>query len=209
MSKLLRKWGALGVKLCLGVSLALSVSLGGYALASDDDEDEDALKPTAEEQARFDAYMRNIVPVYFPAVPFGWKVEVDSNENVVKYTHQDDPNSTYGSFINGQSSPMSTTIKMYYTRKTMYRDAAAYMNDYVIKNNCAEKSQQGNGFYTTSCRKSNTYAIVIGEVDNLYLIELIGNYNHAAQAIIEQYVGNIVNGKKVFANRDIGDINMR
>lgn len=83
------------------------------------------------------------------------------------------------------------------------------MNDYVIKNNCAEKSQQGNGFYTTSCRKSNTYAIVIGEVDNLYLIELIGNYNHAAQAIIEQYVGNIVNGKKVFANRDIGDINMR
>lgn len=205
MNRLLRKWGTVGAKLCLGISLALSVSLSGYAVASDDDED--ALKPTAEELARFNAYMNNIVPVYFPPVPFGWKVEVD--KNVVKYTHQDDPNTTASSFINGQSSPTSTTINMYYTRKTAGRDAATFMNGYVNKNGCAEKSQQGNGFYTTACRKSNTYAIVIGEVDNLYLIELVGNYNQAAQVIIEQYVGNIVNGKKVFADRDIGDINMR
>lgn len=141
-------------------------------------------------------YMRNIVPVYFPPVPFGWSISVD--DNVVRYV-----NVAAAKGGKGQG----TTIKMRYTRKTSRMDASTYMDWYIHNNSCSEKVTQGNGFYTTSCVNSNTYTIVLGEVNNMYIIELIGDYNAAARAIIENYVGSIVRGKRVFADRSIGELN--
>ena len=206
MSRDWRKWGSLGTKFVVGVSVALGLTLGSMSYAADEQEIDPELLPTPEELARFEAYMRNIVPVYFPAVPFGWKVEI--KDNVVSYIRQ--PRNDNGTAASdGLGAGRDTTIRMYYTRKTVGKDAAAFMDDYVMQYGCEVKSQQGTGFYTTACRDTNTYAIVIGEVDNLYRIELVGNYNTAARTIIEQYVGNIVNGKKVFADRNIGDMTDR
>ncbi len=153
--------------------------------------------PTKAELDQRDSYMRNIVPVYFPAVPFGWKVIV-GDDNSVSYIH-----------TVGNSNNNGTIIKMRYTRKTSRMDAAAYMDHYVYQHSCTDKIKQGTGFYTTSCMTNNTYTIVVGEVDNMYIIELKGDYNAAARAIIENYVGNIVNGKKVFMDRNIGDMTTR
>lgn len=162
------------------------------------------IMPSPEAQARYNEYMRTIVPVYFPAVPFGWDVKVENN--TVSYIHAEAPDPATGR----KASPGSaTTIKMRYTRKTSRMDAAAYMDNYVNTHSCELKVKQGTGFYTTACMSTNTYAIVIGEVDNMYIIELIGQYNSAARAIIEHYVGSIVNGKHVFADRTIGDMTDR
>lgn len=138
-------------------------------------------------------YMMNIVPVYFPAVPFGWSVGIQ--DNVVTYVNQ-----------SGKGPMKNTAIKMRYTRKTASMDAAKYMDYYVHNHSCADKEMQGKGFYTTSCINTNTFTIVIGEVNNMYVIELTGEYNSAARAIIENYVGSIVRGKRVFADRGIGEL---
>lgn len=205
MDKMLRKWGLLGTKVVLSAGLALSVGLGSCALAASSS-DQAQMMPSPKELARFNAYMRNIVPVYYPAVPFGWEVKIEDNTvSYIRKNSDDDASRTSDALGNDPD----TTIRMYYTRKTLGKNAAAFMDDYVAKNGCEAKSKQGTGFYTTSCRNTNTYAIVIGEKDNLYRIELIGNYNTAARTIIEHYVGNIVNGKKVFANRNIGDMTDR
>lgn len=151
----------------------------------------------AEEQDRLnDAYMRNIRPVHFPPVPYGWQIEV-KEDNTVSYYHKKSK----------KSEEIDTTINMRYTRRTIDLDAAAFMDDYVRTHSCEDKQQQGHGFYTTSCGVTNTYAIVIGEINNMYLIELKGSYSSAASAIIGDYVNSIVSGKKVFKDRNIGEMN--
>lgn len=183
------------IRSLLSATCALSVLC--TAVAAQAEEEEVSPEVLAVRQAIQDDcayYMRNIRPVYFPAVPYGWKVTIGS-DNTVSYTH-----------TKGSSSVVDTTIKMYYTRRTLYQDAATVMDDYVAKNSCEEKTMVGKGFYTTSCGISNTYAIVIGEPNNMYTIELIGNYGPASSAIISNYVNAIVSGKKVFKDRNIGEV---
>lgn len=151
----------------------------------------------ANEQDRLnDEYMRNIVPVYFPPVPYGWQIEI-APDNTVSYFHPKSKN----------SDEVDTTINMRYTRRTLDQDAEAFIDEYIATNSCEDKTQQGHGFYTTTCGVTNTYAIVIGEVNNMYLIELKGNYSSAASAIIGSYVNSIVKGKRVFKDRSIGELN--
>lgn len=157
-----------------------------------------AVEPDKAMLARWNDYMNNIVPVYFPAVPFGWKISIDNN--VVTYSN------AVKQKVRNETTMKGTFIKMRYTRKTSRMDASRYMDSYMNAHACTEKIEQGKGFYTTSCVTTNTYAIVIGEVDNMYIIELTGDYNNAARAIIENYVGSIVRGKRVFADRSIGEI---
>ena len=173
-------WQKMGAALLgLATALTFSVSVAHAAM------EEQAVKfkrpaPPPEIQAKYDAYMKNIEPVYYPPVPFGWQV-----------------------------ADHTTTIKMFYTRKTANMDAERYMSNYVYNHSCTNMFKQGTGFYTADCLESNTYAIVIGEVDNMYVIELTGDYNNAARAIIEGYVSSIISGKKVFADRNIGNMRDR
>lgn len=148
---------------------------------------------------KWNEYMNNIVPVFFPAVPFGWNIEIA--DGAVTY------NNVQKNKKGVVDSSKGTYIKMRYTRKTARMDASRYMDYYINSHSCTDKLQQGKGFYTTSCVTTNTYTIVIGEIDNMYIIELSGDYNNSARAIIENYVGAIVRGKRVFADRSIGEIN--
>ena len=191
-------WQKMGAALLgLATALTFSVSVAHAAM------EEQAVKfkrpaPPPEIQAKYDAYMKNIEPVYYPPVPFGWQVVVGS-DNSVSYVHANQ----------SEGADHTTTIKMFYTRKTAKMDAERYMRNYVYNHSCTNMFKQGTGFYTADCLESNTYAIVIGEVDNMYVIELTGDYNNAARAIIEGYVSSIIMGKKVFADRNIGNMRDR
>lgn len=191
-------WQKMGAALLgLATALTFSVSVAHAAM------EEQAVKfkrpaPPPEIQAKYDAYMKNIEPVYYPPVPFGWQVVVGS-DNSVSYVHANQ----------SEGADHTTTIKMFYTRKTAKMDAERYMRNYVYNHSCTNMFKQGTGFYTADCLESNTYAIVIGEVDNMYVIELTGDYNNAARAIIEGYVSSIITGKKVFADRNIGNMRDR
>lgn len=157
-----------------------------------------------EAKKRYDDYMRNIVPVYFPAVPFGWDIRIKKDNSVV-YTNE--PPQQKREFEEDENAgPMGTQIVMRYTRKTRRMNAAQFADSYINTHGCSTKEEQGNGFYTTACVTSNTYTIIIGEVDNMYIIELSGDYNSAARAIVENYVGAITSGKRVFNDRSIGEI---
>ena len=191
-------WQKMGAAL-LGLATALTFSVSVAHAAMEDQ----AVKfkrpaPPPEIQAKYDAYMKNIEPVYYPPVPFGWQVVVGT-DNSVSYVHANQ----------GEGADHTTTIKMFYTRKTANMDAERYMSNYVYNHSCTNMFKQGTGFYTADCLESNTYAIVIGEVDNMYVIELTGDYNNAARAIIEGYVSSIISGKKVFADRNIGNMRDR
>lgn len=164
---------------------ALALGVSSVANAADD---------AKSIEAKSADYMRNIVPVYFPPVPFGWNIEIE--DNVVRYIN----------VANSKNKGQATTIKMRYTRKTSRMDASRYMDFYINNHSCTDKVEQGYGFYTTSCVTNNTYTIVIGEVNNMYIIELVGDYNAAARAIIENYVGSIIRGKRVFYDRSIGEL---
>lgn len=191
-------WQKMGAALLgLATALTFSVSVAHAAM------EEQAVKfkrpaPPPEIQAKYDAYMKNIEPVYYPPVPFGWQVVVGT-DNSVSYVHANQ----------SEGADHTTTIKMFYTRKTANMDAERYMSNYVYNHSCTNMFKQGTGFYTADCLESNTYAIVIGEVDNMYVIELTGDYNNAARAIIEGYVSSIITGKKVFADRNIGNMRDR
>lgn len=191
-------WQKMGAALLgLATALTFSVSVAHAAM------EEQAVKfkrpaPPPEIQAKYDAYMKNIEPVYYPPVPFGWQVVVGT-DNSVSYVHANQ----------SEGADHTTTIKMFYTRKTANMDAERYMSNYVYNHSCTNMFKQGTGFYTADCLETNTYAIVIGEVDNMYVIELTGDYNNAARAIIEGYVSSIITGKKVFADRNIGNMRDR
>ena len=191
-------WQKMGAALLgLATALTFSVSVAHAAM------EEHAVKfkrpaPPPEIQAKYDAYMKNIEPVYYPPVPFGWQVVVGT-DNSVSYVHANQ----------SEGADHTTTIKMFYTRKTANMDAERYMSNYVYNHSCTNMFKQGTGFYTADCLETNTYAIVIGEVDNMYVIELTGDYNNAARAIIEGYVSSIISGKKVFADRNIGNMRDR
>lgn len=184
------------IRSLLSATCALSLVMGANVAFAEDEEEltPEMIAARQELKKQNDYYMRNIRPVYFPAVPFGWKIEI-SDDNTVSYIH-----------AKSEGSESGTTIKMRYTRRTYGMDAAGFMDRYISANSCEDKTKVGKGFFTTSCGVSNTYAIAIGEKNNLYFIELVGNYSSASSAIISNYVNSIVSGKKVFKDRNIGDV---
>lgn len=133
-----------------------------------------------------------VVP--FPPVPENWTQSVVGN--AVEY---------YSPVPRGKKVSDSV-VRITYTRNTGGRDALGYINDYAAKSRCDTTSKVGRGFYTTACPEINTYAVAIGEKDNLYLIELTGVYDNRCQALIEDYVRTIITGKHTFIDRYIGDV---
>ena len=134
-----------------------------------------------------------IRPVHFPPVPVGWTMDVINNKV------------EYQSPINLKTNNSDTIIDFTYTIDTKGMDAKKYAESYVKEKECSKAKALGKGFYTTSCETLNTYAIFIGEVDNLYKIELHGDYASDASVLIKNYVNEIINGKHVFNDRTIGD----
>ena len=119
-----------------------------------------------------------IIPAPFPAVPKGWSQEIINNTVI------------YNAPLSETTNTIPTTIRLTYTRKTDNQNAAAE----VAKN-----------FFTTQCKSKDTYAVVIGEPSNMYLIELIGQYDAKAKNIINTYIKDITTGKHVFYDRTVGD----
>lgn len=192
------------------LSIAFSVFLASCMINSANAEEDTATKTTTEDTVITESASapvssvtivpKNVVstdtlirPVYFPPVPSGWSL------NVLNTTIE------YHSPINKKTNSSDTIVAFTYTKDTKGMDAKKYIDNYIKEKECSKATALGMGFYTTSCEKLNSYAIVIGEVDNLYKIELTGNYASDASVLIKNYVNEIINGKHVFNNRNIGD----
>ena len=47
--------------------------------------------------------------------------------------------------------------------------------------------------------------VIVGEINNMYTVEIIGDYSTVAMGLINTYVTQIVTGKRTFDDREIGD----
>jgi hypothetical protein len=131
---------------------------------------------------------------FFPPVPETWTMAVEGKTVV------------YSSPVPKGSKNPATQVRITYTKDTGGRDAAAYADDYASLNKCAAKARHGKGFYTTNCQTAGKDAVIIGESDNLYLIELKGIYNQVSTELINTYVNTVISGKHTFRDRDIGEV---
>lgn len=133
-------------------------------------------------------------PVHTPEVPFGWSQSIQGKS--IEYVSNK---------LDDKKAP-ATIVRLTYTKATQGQGAKGYMQAFAKKNFCEEPNRVGHGFYTVNCKDLNTYAIVIGEVSNLYLIELSGDVDAVAKNLIDSYIKGITTGKHVFHDRDIGDV---
>ena len=139
------------------------------------------------------AFEVKIEPARFPAVPDKWKVEIMDNTVI------------YSAPLDAKKNAIPTTIKLTYTKKTNNQEARGFIDAYSMSHQCTDIKKVAHGFYTTTCKGLDTYAIAIGEVSNMYLIELTGMYDACAKSVINSYIKNITTGKHVFYDRSIGD----
>lgn len=131
---------------------------------------------------------------YFPPVPESWNVTVEGDTVV------------YSSPVNRKTQPTpSSIVRFTYSKRTKGKDAQNVIDDYVKNNQCKEAKNLGKGFYTASCPNISRDVVVIGEVNNMYTVEISGDYNTVSTNLINTYVNSIVNGKRTFDNRDIGE----
>lgn len=130
---------------------------------------------------------------YLPPVPDGWSVRVDNTTVVYSSAAR-----------NEQNGPLSQ-VKFTYSRSTHGLDAAGVADEYIERNRCSPKVEQGKGFYTSGCKLMGTDVIVIGEVNNVYRIEVTGSYSREVTMLLNKYVNDIVRGKRTFEDRDIGE----
>lgn len=133
----------------------------------------------------------DVVPVPAPPVPEGWSVKL--LDKVLIY----EPPKIKGG--------PDFQLRFTYTRNSHEEDAAAYSKTYAAAHKCEYNKQIGVGFFTLKCEEENIFAIVIGEVNNMYLIEVKGQANEAVKIVVNNYLKELINGKHVFVNRHIGD----
>lgn len=140
-----------------------------------------------------DAAVADVRTAYFPPVPEGWSVRID-NTTVV-----------YSSAARNEHNGPLSQLKFTYSRSTHGMDAAGVADDFIERNRCSPKVEQGKGFYTAGCKLLGTDVIVIGEVNNVYRIEITGSYSREVTMLLNKYVNDIVRGKRTFEDRDIGE----
>lgn len=133
-------------------------------------------------------------PATFPPVPESWNVSILGN--TVEYSSPTN--------LKTQKTP-KTVVRFTYSKRTNSKDAKAVISEYAKTNSCKTPKLQGKGFYTASCPNSGVDVVVIGEVSNMYTIELTGSYDKIAINLINTYVNSIINGKRTFDDRDIGE----
>lgn len=131
---------------------------------------------------------------YFPPVPESWNVTIEANTVI------------YTSPIDKKTQPTPrTTLRFNYSKATNGQDAYDLIRDYVKKNSCRQTKQLGKGFYTASCPSMSRDVVIVGEINNMYTVEIIGDYSTVAMGLINTYVTQIVTGKRTFDDREIGD----
>lgn len=140
------------------------------------------------------AVQADVKVAYFPPLPDSWTIEMMGKTVIYKSPVVPDV----------QPEP-ATVIRMTYTRSTHGRDARGVMLDYVKQNNCNKPKVHGKGFYTTTCRTLGTDTVVVGEPNNVYTIEITGEYSEVSMDLINRYLNNIIKGKRTFEDREIGE----
>ncbi len=141
----------------------------------------------------------DIVP--FPPVPLRWTQSI-SGTSVIYTSPQDKPSDSREQ--NENTATLSSEVRITYTKRTQGMDAYGYINAFVSKHQCRAPLRVGVGFYTAACPDSGSNVVVIGEVGNLYLIEISGIYDRSVKALVEGYVRAIISGKRVFHDRNVG-----
>ncbi|MCR5084153.1 MAG: hypothetical protein K6A65_01455 [Succinivibrionaceae bacterium] len=134
-------------------------------------------------------------PAYFPPVPMDWTQRIQNN--AVEYLSPRDEFTRKG--------PPPTIIRFGYSRHTEDMPAEEYARHYSMLNQCEQPVQRGIGFFSVKCNDINTFALVIGELDNMYTLEMIGVVQPEGRRIMEQYLNNIIGGRHTFRDRNIGD----
>ena len=98
----------------------------------------------------------------------------------------------------------SAEVRITYTSRTHGQDAAAYADGVIKERSCSAKVRAGTGFYTAACPGSGSHLVWVGEPGNLYMVEISGYYDRGVKALVEGYISAVVNGKRVFRDRNIG-----
>ena len=140
------------------------------------------------------AYATRLQMVYFPPVPENWTMKVEGT--TVEY---------YSPVNSKTSRNPRTVLRLQYTKKHADKDAKTLAEEYSKEHECKPPKQQGKGFYTISCPLIQRDAVVVGEPGNMYHIELSGDRVQEAMDLINSYVTAIVNGKRTFEDREIGE----
>ncbi|SKA61045.1 hypothetical protein SAMN02745213_01008 [Succinivibrio dextrinosolvens DSM 3072] len=141
----------------------------------------------------FSAYAETQM-AYFPPVPESWNVKVEGTSI------------EYSSPVNKKTQPQpKTKVRFQYTKTTQDKDATTLAQEYAKTNECGAPREQGKAFFTISCPNIARNAVIVGEPNNMYFIELSGEVSAEAKNLINTYVTSIVNGKRTFEDREIGE----
>ncbi|MGN0914898.1 MAG: hypothetical protein ACI4NE_00900 [Succinivibrio sp.] len=147
------------------------------------------------------ACFADVKVAYFPPVPESWNVSIEGH--TVVYT------SPASKDKNRKSKTPLTTMRFTYSKATSGKDAYEVISEYVKQNKCKAAVEQRKGLFTASCPDISRDIVVIGEVNNLYQIEISGQYNATSMRVINEYINNIVSGKMTFVDREIGEAKPR
>lgn len=170
--------------LCLLAALA---PLG--TVSADDEEDAEALLPPPSPDDTLELKI-----THFPPVPESWTMSLDDKTIV------------YSSPVVPKVQPEpATVLRFTYTKATMGKDAYTYSADYAQQKRCELPVKRGKGFYTIGCSLMGNDVVIIGEPDNMYMIEIHGTYSKEATDLISNYLNEIIAGKRTFRDRSIGD----
>lgn len=130
---------------------------------------------------------------FFPPVPDNWTLKIENNTLI------------YSAPVQKQGEEPASVIKLAYSRATADKTAENLIDDFIKLKHCENKQQIGKDFYMTSCKLAKVDAIFVGEVNNMYRIEVQGVYSSEAKGIVNKYLNDIVKGKRTFKDRTVAD----
>lgn len=130
---------------------------------------------------------------FFPPVPDNWTLKIENNTVI------------YSAPVLKQGEDPVSVIKLAYSRATADKTAENLIDDFIKLKHCEKKLQIGKDFYMASCKLAGVDAIFVGEVNNMYRIEVQGIYTTEAKSIVNKYLNDIVKGKRTFKDRTVAD----
>lgn len=169
----------------------LAALLPATAVMADDDDDDDekaAVAPPSPDDKL------ELKVTHFPPVPESWTMSLEDKTVI------------YSSPVVPKVQPEpATVLRFTYTKATLGKDARLYATDYAQAKKCELPVKRGKGFYTIGCSIMGSDVVVIGEPDNMYMIEIQGKYSKEATDLLSDYLNAIISGKRTFRDRSIGD----
>ena len=129
-----------------------------------------------------------------PPVPEGWNVSIEGK--TVLYSSPG---------ISSRDPTPAATVRFGYSASTRGLTAKALVEQYSERYKCRKSQRLGFCFYSTSCPSLGIDFIAVGEVDNLYTIEINGRYTRESVGLVNTYLTEVVSGKYTFLDRNIGE----